>query len=222
MDAASIGGAMLTVISVLRSGSFYDAEWVRKLRDGVARNLRLPHRFVCLSDVDVPCERIPMMHDWPGWWAKLELFRPGVVTGPTLYFDLDNIPVRDLSALANCPHDFAMLRNFNRPDYASSCVMWFKESAPAHVYEKFVADPNACIAFHVKHRDGPYLGDQAFIWQCFDRKVPFIEVPPQTVCSYKKDYLRLGQLPDNAAMVAFGGSYKPNTVKDRWVGEAWV
>jgi len=58
---------MFTVICVLRSGGQYDAEWVRKLRDGVKRNLARPHRFVCLSDVDVPCERIPLQHDWPGW-----------------------------------------------------------------------------------------------------------------------------------------------------------
>lgn len=213
---------MLTIACVMRSGGIYNAEWVRKLRDGVARNLRTPHRFVCLSDVDVPCERIPLLHDWPGWWSKIELFRPGVITGPALYFDLDNLPVGDLSQLAACEHDFAMLRNFNRPEYASSCVMWFKESAPAHVYEKFAADPQGWMTFHVEHRDGPYLGDQAFIWDCFERKVPFIDIPAMTVCSYKKDFLRLGKLPDNAVMVAFGGSYKPNTVKNKWVTRAWV
>jgi len=213
---------MLTVICVMRSGGIYNAEWVRKLRDGVARHMSLPHRFVCLSDVDVPCERIPLLHDWPGWWAKVELFRPGVVTGPTLYFDLDNLPVGDLSPLAACEHDFAMLRNFNRPEYASSCVMWFKDKAPAHVYDKFAKASDGWMTFHVEHRDGPYLGDQAFIWDCFDRKVPFINVPPLTVCSYKKDYLRLGRLPDGTAMVAFGGSYKPNTVQHKWVRQAWV
>ncbi|MFO0270395.1 MAG: hypothetical protein ACK53W_07670 [Gemmatimonadota bacterium] len=212
---------MLTVICVLKSGGIYDAEWVRKLRDGVARHLGLSHRFVCLSDMDVPCERIALQHDWPGWWSKIELFRPGVVTGPTLYVDLDNLPVGDLSPLTDCPHDFAMLRNFNRPEYASSCVMWFKDKAPAQVYEKFAADPQGWMTFHVKHRDGPYLGDQAFIWDCFDRNVPFIELPALAVCSYKKDYLRLGRLPDGAAMVAFGGSMKPNTVNHKWVRQAW-
>ncbi len=40
----------------------------------VQDNLKLHHRFVCLSDVDVPCERIFLKHGWPGWWSKVELF----------------------------------------------------------------------------------------------------------------------------------------------------
>jgi hypothetical protein len=214
---------MLTVICVFKTGGEYTADHVRRLRDGVARNLKIEHRFVCLTDApDVPCETLPLLHGWSGWWSKIELFRPGVITGPALYLDLDNVVTGDLSPLLDCPHDFAMLRNFNRPDYPSSCVMWFGGAAPAFVYEKFAADPARWIKYHVNHRDGPYLGDQAFIWDCFNRKVPFIDLPPMTVCSYKKDVLRLGELPAQAAMVAFGGSLKPWNQKARWLREAWA
>lgn len=81
----------LTIACVLRSGGVYDAEWVAKLQRGVARHMTLPHRFVCLSDVDVPCERIPLVTDWPGWWSKIELFRKGLFDGPVLYTDLDSV-----------------------------------------------------------------------------------------------------------------------------------
>lgn len=213
---------MLTVICVLKSGGIYDAKWVRKLRDGVARKLKGPHRFACLSDVDVPCERIPLIHDWPGWWSKIELFRPGVVSGPTLYLDLDNVPVGDLAPLASHPHDFAMLRNFNRPEYASSCVMWFLERAPAHVYDKFAARPDHWMTFHMEHKDGPYLGDQAFVWDCFDRNVPFLDLPRGVVASYRKDVMPRNALPENAVMVAFGGSLKPSNVRAGWLERAWI
>ena len=76
---------MITVACVLKSGGDYGAEYVRRLKEGVDRNLD-GHRFVCLSDVAVPCERIPLKHDFPGWWAKLELF---YLDGPVLFFDLD-------------------------------------------------------------------------------------------------------------------------------------
>jgi len=87
---------MLTVACVLRSGGKFDSEYVRKLRDGVLRFANVPHRFVCLSDVDVPCERIPLEHNWPGWWSKIELFRPGVIKAPMLYLDLDTIVIGSL------------------------------------------------------------------------------------------------------------------------------
>jgi hypothetical protein len=35
-------------------------------------------RFVCLADTPVTCERWPLLDDWPGWWAKMELFRPDI------------------------------------------------------------------------------------------------------------------------------------------------
>ena len=49
----------LTVACVLKTGGCYNAEYVRRLKCGVDAHLR-GHRFVCLSDTDVPCERIPL------------------------------------------------------------------------------------------------------------------------------------------------------------------
>ena len=91
----------MIVACVLRSGGIYSPEWVRKLRDGVARQFTVPHRFVCLSDVDVSaiCERIPLVEDWPGWWSKIELFRSGLFDDTVLYFDLDTVPVGSLDAM---------------------------------------------------------------------------------------------------------------------------
>lgn len=155
-------GADLTVACVLRSGGMYDAEWVRKLRDGFARHLTAPHRFVCLSDMDVPCERIPLEHDWPGWWSKIELFRPGLFDGPVLYCDLDNVICGPLDGLAG---DFD-------PDYVigwrdtyrhslvwASCLMWWWADLSA-LYAEFIKNPSA---FMVQYATMPRLGDQAFI-----------------------------------------------------------
>ena len=66
----------------------------------------IPHdRFVCLSDVDVPCERIPLSGAWPRWWGQLALFEPGLFTGPVLYFDLDTTILRD-PGLVPAPGEF--------------------------------------------------------------------------------------------------------------------
>src|SRR6185369_16858814 len=106
---------MLTVACVLKSGGIYDATWVSRLRDGVARHLPVDHRFVCLSDIEVPCERIPLEHDWPGWWSKIELLKlPSV-----LFFDLDTAIVGSLDDIARhaLRTDFTMLRDFYAPQH---------------------------------------------------------------------------------------------------------
>jgi hypothetical protein len=212
---------MLTVISVLRSGGIYNYEWVAKLRRGVERNLNVPHRFVCLSDVPVPCERIPLEHAWPGWWSKIELFRPGVISGPTLYLDLDNIIVGCIDALSELPFDFAMMRNFHRPHMPGSSVMWFGHAAPKIVYDSFATDPLAHMAHYAPLKDGVYMGDQGFIWDTLERKVEFIdEVQPDMVRSYRK-HCKDG-VPNGVGVVAFGGPNKPSTVADEWVARAWA
>ena len=85
---------MTNVACVLRSGGPYDASYVARLRDGVERHLPSA-RFVCLSDVEVPCERIPLATSWPRNWAKIELFTPGLWDGPVLFIDLDTDVVGD-------------------------------------------------------------------------------------------------------------------------------
>lgn len=212
---------MLTVLCVLRSGGGYDAEWVRKLRDGVARNLTIPYRFACLSDCEVPCERIPLVHDWPGWWSKIELFRPGVITGPTLYLDLDTVITGKLDEIAEISYPFAALRNFHQPDYIGSGVLWFRdaESVPHGVYEKFKRMPDAYIAHHERVRVGSHLGDQAFIWDALGGQIPFLTDEFKGVYSYK--YHAKAHLPDDAKVICFHGEPRLHQVKSPWIERCW-
>lgn len=214
---------MLTVICVLKASAVYTAEWVRKLRDAVARNLNLPHRFVCLSDVDVPCERIPLKHDWPGWWSKIELFRPGVITGPTLYLDLDTVVVGNIDAIAGLPHDFAMLRGFGRRNYVGSGVMWFRKPQVA-VYERFVAKPMEHIAEYIRNEHAAVIGDQAFIYDTIgDRNIVRLQDQlPGLLHCYPKTF-DSDRLPAGCGIVCFKGKTKqPQALHRPWCAEAWA
>lgn len=212
---------MRTVICVLKSGGMYNAEWVRKLRDGVARNIDGPHRFACLSDVEVPCERIELQHDWPGWWAKIELFRPGVIEGRTVYLDLDTAITGDISGLFALPYAFGMLQNFSNPETVGSGVMWFRDGAPHQVYRKFIKQPAAYIAHHERNASGSFLGDQAFIMNTLgDANIPRLTDDFPGIHSYKRTCL--SGLPKDARIVVFPGSPKPTEVKDEWMLQAWA
>jgi hypothetical protein len=203
----------LLVICVCKSGGEYSAEWVRKLKDGVARNLTVPYEFKCLSDIEVP-DRIPLRHKWPGWWSKIELFRE--ITGPTLYLDLDTVITGPLAHLVSLPDDFAMLRNFHVPAFVGSGVMWFGKPQ-RHVYERFCEKPFKWIEYHDRKRDGPYLGDQAFIWESMGKNVKHL--PMETIKSYK--FHCKNGLPENTSVVCFHGQPKLPDVKADWITENW-
>lgn len=212
---------MLTIICVLRSGGIYDASWVAKLKRGVERHVASDHAFVCLSDVEVPCKRIPLTHDWPGWWAKVEIFKMGVVAGPTLYLDLDTIVTGPLDGVKRLPHDFAMLNNFSNPGMVGSGVMWFSgRNVPHHVYHKFAKQPKAYIEHYERVAEGSYLGDQAFVWDTLGRDVAFLTDDFPGVKSYKH-HCRKG-LPKGTSIVCFPGSPKPTEITDKWVETAWA
>jgi len=213
------------VLCVLRSGGGYDAEWVRKLRDGCARQIQRKHRFVCLSDVDVPCERIPLQHDWPGWWAKIEMFREGVIEGETLYLDLDTVLVGKVEIIRNGV-DFAMLQSF-WPDgvigsgsQVGSGVMWFSgDNVPHNVYSKFARQPKAYMAHYERNRSGTYVGDQGFLWDCLGPDIAKINDYIPGIKSYKMHCKRM--LPQDASIVCFHGVPKLTDVDAPWIKEHW-
>lgn len=168
---------MITYACVLRSGGVYTPEWVRKLSRGVATHAGGLHRFVCLSDVDVPCERIELDTNLPGWYAKLELFRPGLFDGPVIYLDLDTLVMGDLTPLeAFADGPLAMLGDFYAPDKAASGVMcwsgetdlwerrpqnvaprqrldyWFRKNTDPLLLQTFV---DGIVSFKAHRRNGP-------------------------------------------------------------------
>lgn len=212
---------MLDVICVLKSGGIYDASWVAKLRDGVKRNLSRPHNFRCLSDVDVPCERSMLNHDWPGWWSKIEMFRDGVIDRETLYLDLDTVITGPIEIHRN-GIDFAMLQSFWVPDMVGSGIMYFSgENVPHHIYEKFAKQPKAYMAHHQRNADATYVGDQAFIWDAMKHDVARINDYLPGIRSYKMHCTR--RLPADTSIVCFHGRPRINELQSSpWITEHWI
>lgn len=235
---------MITVACVLKSGGRYDAEWVRKLRDGVARHLTLDHRFVCLSDVDVPCERIPLEYDWPrlarqrggdhdwnvapAWWSKIELFREGLFDGPVLYLDLDSVVVGSLDRIASYPHRFTMAddpwRQTVGGPLCSAVMAWTGDQS--FLFDAFHEDPDGhAHRYDVVEVNRGRIGDQAFIEDQFARyREPvdtFRAVMGPVLASYKVDCSR-ESYPPTASVIQFHGLPKMNEFTSGWVAEKWI
>lgn len=182
----------MRIVTVLRSGGEYGSQHVTRLQRMVPG-----HDFVCLTDTRVDCAALPLRHDWPGWWAKMELFAPWV-TGDLLYFDLDTTVFK----VPTEPERTTVLRDFYHPAQIGSGLMYLKEADRAEVWDEFVRDP----ARHMREcTTRARWGDQGFIAPFFQDAARWQDIA--RVYSYKV-HCRRG-VPRDAEVVCFHGQPRP-------------
>ena len=184
------------IICVLRSGGEYTARHVARLREQIPPTVRM----TCLTNMPL---RLPgvtahqLVHRWPGWWSKIEVFRPYVTVGPTIYLDLDSTIHGDITQLYRDP--MTACTDFIRPGNIHSSVMAWKV-APVWVYDTMRQDPNKIMS---KYRRWPRLGDQALIQDTVECDV----FEPGLVRSYRKDCQ--DGVPPGTIVVTYHGRPKP-------------
>lgn len=122
-------------------------------------------------------EVLPLKFNYPGWWAKMELFRPDI-KGDILYCDLDTIIRGDYTIFSNL-EDTYVLSDFYNPDKSiGSGLMYLKEEDRAQIWRDWTRDP---LGHMMKHRgDQDYLN--SFLWYA----KRFQTESPGKVLSYKK------------------------------------
>ena len=149
---------MLTVAVVCVEGGDYGAEHVARIARLVDKHLSQPFMFHVIYD-----------SPWPGFWAKVELFKPGRFTGRVLYIDLDTTPVGPLDDLADFDAPFVAIDDWHRPGLNSSVMAWDAGHCD-HIWERF----NGPCHTH---------GDQGWITECMPDAATF----PRGQCiSYKR------------------------------------
>lgn len=225
----------------MKWGSLYGPEYVNRLRAGVARHLRRPHRFVCFSDdtaglepdLDVfplPPLGLPAGHN-DRRWQKLSVFRRDLadLSGTTLFLDLDLVIVDSLEPFFELPGAFRIVRDDElfrfkwqrklNPAHdrflktvGNSSVFRFEIGAHTYILDAYLADPGAAT------RD--YAISQQFQSAQLARH-GHLEYWPKGWCvSFKNDcvprYLRSYThdpvIPAGAKIVVFAGNPKMSDV----------
>jgi len=180
-------------ICVLKSGGCYTEEYVLRLFKGLDEHAPHSYTFTCLSDVG----HVPLNHDWPGWWSKIEAFR---FTGPCLYLDLDTIVRGPIET--DCLDGFVMLQDFLYPKsltpYGSGVMFW--DGDYRYLYERFKQDPELYMR---EYRRG---GDQRYIYENlgFAPKT-FQEIMPGKIVSRKVHKQR-----KDASIICYHGKPRPH------------
>ncbi|KRS17530.1 hypothetical protein [Roseovarius indicus] len=185
-------------MTVLRSGGEYEECHVDRLREQCEKHAP-DTEFVCLSDIGGTA----LLHDWPGWWAKIEVFR---FQGPILFVDLDTTIRGDLRPILDAAacHEFIALEDFNPRlrKMGSGLMAW--GGSMSHIYETFCANPDAHMAKCTTRR---HFGDQGFIEPLTEGRTYWQDILPGSVVSWKK-HCKSG-VPDDAKIVCFHGKPRP-------------
>lgn len=214
---------MFTITCIMRSGGCYNWDYVRRLFNGVRNHTSEEFLFLPVSDITCPWDWMwnELKYSWPGWWAKMELFRPGLFrTGErVLYFDLDTVIVGNIDKLLRIESDeFLMLKplggNKRFGERASGIMSWVPNKKTAQMFDKFRKN------YAPRVFNDP-IGDQKYISLLYGMKnIGFIQDHISGIYSYKWHCKE--SLPEDASVVCFHGIPRPHQVQDNWVKENWA
>lgn len=220
---------MIIITCVLKVGEFYNnnnlvtytPQHVQWLAKQVKEHLTIPHRFVCLSNVEVESIKVfPLIHNWTGWWSKLELFRPNVFYDKVFYIDLDTVITGNINHIVNYPHSFTTLRQISQASYqnnmGSGVMCWnpLERKDLINIYNKFKNSPDKYINTYIT---SDKWGDQRFIQDNIKQYPEFFQTLfPNEFVSYKRDLNYADPTPENKFII-FHGKDKPEHYDKPWI-----
>ncbi len=193
------------VMCVYRRGGDYNIKHVIYLKEQIPE-------IICLG-ID-----IPLLYDWRGWWAKMELFRPDI-EGDILFFDLDTIVKGSIEKYKNLSTTH-FLEDFFHPDKSiGSGMMYIKHEDKAKVWNEWIKSP--------AHHMAKFRGDQDFLKQFFWGAKRWQHEFPKEVISYKKhlvaqcQFYEHGYNLNDANVVCFHGQPRPWAAPEDWIKEIY-
>lgn len=210
---------MKSVYCVLKTGQFkagkkdieYNESQVRWLKRQCDKYLP-GVEFYCLTDLPYieGVNTIPLIHDYPGWWSKIELFRFDDV----FYLDLDTVILSDIRYMLDL-EGFYALRNLSghklrgRVVMGSGIMSW--SGSWKFIYDRFSP---WVIRNYEKHQNR--WGDQGYIYdQLSGQYNPIQDAFPGKIHSYKFDGIDQANPPSD--IVVFHGKPKPWDSGQEWV-----
>ncbi len=212
----------------MKWGTAYGPEYVNKLYRGIARNLTIPHRFVCFTDdsagVDdaVECKPLPpiaLPESQPySAFRKIALFaeRLDDLSGQILFLDLDVSIVDNIDCFFEFEAEFCIIHNWielrkrifrRRSRIGNSSVFRFNAGDHPYILETYLSDVEGAFT--------GYPTEQAFL----SATVRSLTFWPETWCrSFKRhcipplplNWLLTPQIPKGTKIVVFHGRPKPD------------
>lgn len=216
-----------TVVCVLKTGDFYnrntkvnyDSKYPLWLKRQCEKFITIPFKFVCLTDLDSleGVDTIKLKHNFPGWWSKMELFRPNLFeTKNIFYLDLDTVLTGNIDHIIKYNHKFTTLRyisskNPKTDKIGSGLMAWSVDLS--FLYDKFVA--NSAIYIE-EYKTQDKWGDQGFIYHHCKGMQKFQDIFPDQIVSWKFNLNREDPKEHNKIII-FHGTPKPHELFVNWI-----
>jgi len=211
----------MVTVWCLSWGDKYPDYYVQRLKRETEKYLSVEHRFVCITDHDIEgVQTMPPQVDWPGWWGKIQLFKPGLAFSKVnLWLDLDIVLTGSLDSMIETygGSHFACAKNWAQSGHGgcqSSVMIWHggKGCQAEIIYRLF--DPKD--ARWPPSNDYRFWGDQEFITHLRNTgHLAVTHFDPALIQSYKY-HCRGKGLPAGCAAVVFHGDPKPAEVNESW------
>lgn len=226
---------MTTFACVHRTGkAFSPAHPVVLYNAVMLTNADLVDEFVCFTDSSTVRDQFDgvdnvrvvwLEHDTPGWWGKVELFRPDVFEDGqrVAYVDLDMVVTGRLDDLLDAGRqDFMASRGPRYGNFASGIMAWTHGHHGRDIVSAYDKDPQYVRKTYDsrKHRrSGGTHGDQGFIANQLEREGTLwtaAEDVQSGLVRYRFDprleqYHGTTEVPDDVRLVVLGGKHlKPH------------
>lgn len=211
-----------SLVVVCRVSDEYTAVRVAELKRQFDRHAPPGWTFLCLTDRPVMDYDVALESDWPGWWAKMEVFR---VCGPAIFCDIDVILAGPLQALCDLVEGadattFLAMHRCARPDVFANGMMawngdwsWLSASfRPEQDRQQWPNEMMLTAEMLQSSRLSAARGGEPVI------KYVQHELPGFMKC-YKCEVRKTNIMPPGVSILMFHGAPRPWATGEEWVNQ---
>lgn len=199
-------------------GRGFNRRHVNALRRAVAAQVRVPHRFVCVTDQEQDCETLQLwpqpaaVEGRPSNFNRLRLFDADtqrLLGKRVVQMDLDGVLVDDLTPLVTCKEEFRVMdgtrQRHQQANYYNGSLWVHDLGARQNFWDRLMAEGVAGLN-KLRMPDGRACigSDQAWMAYCSTREAVFTEA--DGLFQYRS---LAGKSPDGARAVFFAGRVNP-------------
>ena len=203
-------------------GTKYNADYVRRWRDGINRNLRQPHDLLIFS----PDDDTRYLTEIKGCFCRLKMFSPewqekiGLETGERLVCtDLDVVFTGPLDPLFDRPEEFVILGGANalNPCDFNGSLMMLRGGSNHQIWSEFSVEKAKKQPFF------EFADDQQWLFNNLPSAATWRVGKSSGIYSFqKRGWPGNDILPEGARCVVFPGWRDPSRfLKLEWIRENW-
>ena len=197
-------------------------KYVNRLYNGVKRNLSLPFRFICFTNVlnlELNSEIVKSKMEMPsalGCLPKLYAYSPNNgLKGRVIMMDIDLAITGSLDEMFSYDGFFMTRSTFKGKQLSGGDIAFFEAGSLPWIWDY--------ANNHTEWLEDWTGGRERFVYREYlHDKMDFVQNKyPNQLFSYK-NHVRGQGLPENARIISCHGNPRPHEINESWIKEHWI